>query len=257
MRFTGSYWSLDWQLDWTHSVLPLNRQAALWCICLTTRTMTDPVFLPKAVHCQELCPLTARFGKGRRCTRGAPVHGRLITPALSITVSTQNLRLWVCAVWVLRKACDPVSGDWKPFFLSQLVVGLKHCNESTNGPLVSQPLCQGSLDTAIAVWVLRRSILMSKKKKDQRKRWRYRLGIKWLTGFIGTLVPITRFLGENVPTNTMRDCCHAVARVSWVNLNDILNIVVAVLPKRQMSKFAVFQEVEQICTFKMIKYCVV
>lgn len=181
MRFTGSYWSLDWQLDWTHSVLPLNRQATLWCICLTTRTMTDPVFLPKAGHCQKLCLLTARFGKSRRCTRGAPVQGRLITPALSITVWTQNLRLWACAVRVLRKACDPISGDWKLFFFSQLVVGLIHSKENTNGPLESWPLCQGWVNAAIAVWVLRRSILMFKEKKDQSKHRSYRLGIRWLT----------------------------------------------------------------------------
>ncbi len=80
----------DWQLVWTHSVLLLNRQGALWWVCLTTRSVTNPVFLSEAGHCQEPCPLTACFGETGGCTRGALVYSRLITPALSITVWTQN-----------------------------------------------------------------------------------------------------------------------------------------------------------------------
>lgn len=60
--------------------------------------------------------------------------------------------------------------------LSQLAACLKDSNESTNGTLETQPLCQGSVNTAIAVWILRPSVLMLniwKKKEGQNHLFRF------------------------------------------------------------------------------------
>lgn len=107
----------DWQLVWTHSVLPLNRQGTLQCICLTTRTMTNPVFLSEAGHCRKLCQLTAWLGKTSGRTRGALVHSRLITAALSITVWTQNHHLRVVR-YVSKQEPSILSAGMENFFLS-------------------------------------------------------------------------------------------------------------------------------------------
>ncbi len=129
----------DWQLVWTHSVLPLNRQGALWCVCLTTRSVTDPVFLSEAGHCREPCLLTACFGETGGCTRGALVYSRLITPALSITVWTQNHHLRVVP-YVSKHGLSIRSAGSKNLSLSACSLFEGCGNESTNGRLETQPL---------------------------------------------------------------------------------------------------------------------